>query len=97
MLEDGNRLIEVFCQCPAELAARRFEARQRHAGHLDALRTQDDLLQQLIEAEKLGPLFPELALVCNTSTTVEPASIYALANRIKFLVRAKSEASEETP
>jgi predicted kinase len=92
LLEDGNKVIEVFCQCSAELAARRFAARQRHAGHLDALRSQEELLQQLIEAEKLGPLFPKIALVCNTSTSVQPASISALANKVKVLVGAASEA-----
>ena len=32
-------LIEVHCRCHALTAARRFLARKRHAGHLDATRT----------------------------------------------------------
>lgn len=47
-LPDLQRLagakVEVFCRCPARVAAARYAARTgRAAGHLDALRTADEL------------------------------------------------------
>lgn len=34
----SSSLVEVFCDCPLETAAARFEARDRHPGHLDRQR-----------------------------------------------------------
>ena len=35
----GPHLIEVFCDCPFDIAAARFESRERHPGHHDRART----------------------------------------------------------
>lgn len=37
--EMASTVVEVFCDCPVEVAAARFEARRRHPGHHDARRT----------------------------------------------------------
>ena len=42
-----TNLVEVFCVCPAAVAARRFGTRRRHPGHLDDLRGPDELLAWL--------------------------------------------------
>lgn len=38
----SSSLVEVFCDCPVELAAARFAARRRHPGHLDQLRSPEE-------------------------------------------------------
>lgn len=38
----SHSVVEVFCDCPVEVAATRFATRQRHPGHLDGLRTPDE-------------------------------------------------------
>ena len=90
--EQGIQVVEVFCECPSSVAVRRFESRQRHPGHLDEQRSRDNLFEQLVEAELLGPLFPEGALICNTATPTPPSSVAALANQIKALSGTASEA-----
>lgn len=88
----GIKIVEVFCECPAEVAAHRFESRRRHPGHLDALRTRKELLEQLVEAETLGPLFPGAALVCNTVAPTSPDVVSALASQVRFLAGTTNEA-----
>ena len=34
----SDSLVEVFCDCPVDVAAARFAARDRHPGHLDRIR-----------------------------------------------------------
>jgi predicted kinase len=38
-----SSLVEVFCDCPVEVAAARFEARRRHPGHQDADRSPEEI------------------------------------------------------
>lgn len=59
IVRDGLRraridtLIEVWCQCPPQEAARRYAARVRHPGHFDAALL-DNLGEVLASAEPLG-------------------------------------------
>jgi len=51
-------LVEVFCDCPVDVAAARFAARERHPGHLDRLRTaeeHEDGIRRMRESFR-GPL-----------------------------------------
>jgi len=48
--------VEVHCQCSAEVAARRFLDRKRHAGHLDDRWSHAQLLASMREQASLGPL-----------------------------------------
>lgn len=89
--EDGVKVLEVYCQCPAEVAAGRFEKRQRHPGHLDAQRTRGTLLEQFVEAEALGPLFPASALICNALAPVSFAAVAVLASQILNIASAASD------
>lgn len=54
----GSSVVEVFCDCPAEVAASRFIARSRHPGHHDGSRSQTDVLEsfQRLPATARGPL-----------------------------------------
>ena len=37
----------MFCDCPLDMAAARFAARERHQGHLDGLRSIDERRQRM--------------------------------------------------
>jgi hypothetical protein len=39
----SSSIVEVFCDCPVELAAARFGARTRHPGHHDRSRTAEEI------------------------------------------------------
>lgn len=54
----SENIVEVFCDCPADLAAERFATRRRHPGHLDHLRTPQEHEEglQRIRAHYRGPL-----------------------------------------
>ena len=47
LVEAADTLVEVFCDCPFDLAAARFGARERHPGHLDSQRTPEERDQGL--------------------------------------------------
>lgn len=49
------KIVEVFCDCPLDLAETRFRERQRHPGHNDSLRA-PHLRDQLESLAVLGPL-----------------------------------------
>lgn len=51
-----DQIVELFCECPAEEAARRFANRKRHAGHLDHLKSFDQLLDWMRVYEQQLPL-----------------------------------------
>jgi hypothetical protein len=73
--------IEIHCQCPVELAVARFQQRVRHPGHLDSLRTKDELFLQFEETNSFGPLIPEKAIIFKTEFAPHPDQIIALARR----------------
>lgn len=54
----SSSLVEVFCDCPAEVAAARFEARIRHPGHHDADRSPQEIEEgaRRMSAGYRGPL-----------------------------------------
>ena len=54
----SSSLVEVYCDCPVEVAAARFAARRRHPGHLDQLRSleeHEERIQRMRETHR-GPL-----------------------------------------
>jgi len=65
------RLIEVNCVCSAETAASRFLARNRHPGHGDGYKDPGEVLAQLQELARLGPL--GIGALVEVSTETEPA------------------------
>ena len=54
----GAVVVEVFCDCPVEVAATRFEARIRHPGHHDFRRSPEQLAEDIEHMRKWyrGPL-----------------------------------------
>lgn len=54
----SSSLVEVYCDCPVEVAAARFAARRRHPGHLDQFRSPEEHeegIQRMRETYR-GPL-----------------------------------------
>jgi predicted kinase len=81
----AESLVEVHCECPFEVAASRFGARKRHAGHLDHLRTpaeQAEATRRLRETYR-GPLGLGGPLV--TVDTSGPVDEVALIETVRGL------------
>jgi predicted kinase len=51
-----GRLVEVHCVLPRDVAQARYQARHRHAGHLDAERTDQELWGESPPSPGLGPV-----------------------------------------
>ena len=64
-------LIEVNCVCDPAIAVERFKTRIRHRGHLDHLKTNDDLLPAFQQQAALGPLGIGRLVSVNTEGNVE--------------------------
>jgi glucokinase len=63
----SKQIVNVHCDCPPEIAARRFLRRTRHVGHLDGTRSEADVLQSLRVLASLAPLDLGLRVVVSTS------------------------------
>jgi predicted kinase len=70
----SSSLVEVFCDCPVDIAAARFAARRRHRGHLDRLRTaeeHEDGIRRMRETFR-GPLgLSEPVITVDTSGALD--------------------------
>jgi len=80
-----GRFVEVRCSCPRDVALDRYRRRAtaRHVGHLDSLRTDDELWDPLL----LDPL--GLGPVITVDTTV-PTDVAAVAAEVTRLFKASS-------
>lgn len=77
--------IELYCRCPAPLAAERFLARRRHPGHLDELKTSDEILSSFEQQSALGPLGVGRLIEINTQSEV---SISPLLEQIELITKS---------
>lgn len=81
----ASSVVEVFCDCPVEVAASRFERRSRHPGHHDPCRSPEEMaegVRRMREAFR-GPLgVGELVRV----ETAGPVDIDVLAGRVLSLL-----------
>jgi glucokinase len=55
-LRELPNAVEVYCRCDANTAAHRFVGRNRHPAHGDGSKSFDQVLQQFIRLDRLGPL-----------------------------------------
>jgi hypothetical protein len=60
-------LVHVRCSCPAQIAADRFARRRRHPGHLDALRSPEEIRASIDALALLPPLAIEPTIEVDTS------------------------------
>ncbi len=65
-----GRVIEVHCVCSVETAVSRFRARVRHQGHMDAVKSYDDVKKQIQVLERGYPLGIGIQLSLVTSGKV---------------------------
>lgn len=81
----ASSLVEVFCDCPVELAAERFVNRARHPGHHDESRSPAEIAEAVRRTSEAypGPLgVGELVRV----DTAAPVDIDAVAGRVLTLL-----------
>jgi len=52
----SKQVVNIHCECPVEVAAERFVARKRHAGHLDRERSNAEVLSSLRNLAGFGRL-----------------------------------------
>lgn len=64
-------LIEVYCVCEPAIAAERFRTRVRHPGHLDQLKTYEEILAGFQQHAALGPLGVGHLVTVNTEGDVK--------------------------
>jgi len=70
-------LIELHCVCTAKLAAERFLSRKRHEGHLDHLKTHDQVLESFQRFATHGPLGIGRLVKVHTEKDVDLSSVLA--------------------
>ncbi len=64
LTQSFEKVIEIYCQCPAKTAVQRFFARERHPGHLDKLKNYNQTLSWMQEYEQFLPLgFRDLIII----------------------------------
>ena len=87
-------LVEVFCDCPVELAVMRFEARTRHPGHHDPARSPAEVeehVHRMREAFR-GPLQVGRLVRIDTSVPLGEADLVRRVQEAISEVRGVGEA-----
>jgi shikimate kinase len=90
----ADSVVEVFCDCPVEVAAARFAARRRHPGHLDRLRTPEEHsegIRRMREGYR-GPLRLDDSPI--TVDTHRPVDVDGLLTDVRAALR---RAHQQTP
>jgi gluconate kinase len=70
-------VIELYCTCSPAIAMERFRSRRRHAGHLDATRNRDALVNQFESLAALGPLGVGRLVRVDTGEAVDVDAVIA--------------------
>jgi hypothetical protein len=66
----SSDILEIHCECRPRTAAARFTTRQRHPGHLDAMRTREEIIREFEHLALLGPLGCGRVIRVNTEAEV---------------------------
>jgi hypothetical protein len=67
----SSRLVNLHCECPPAVAAARYCERRRHPGHLDYLRSHDEVLATIQRVAGLKPLEFGSRVQCDTSFEID--------------------------
>jgi glucokinase len=70
----SNQIVNLHCECPAEVAAARFSQRTRHPGHLDSARSREEILISIEDLARFKALEIWERVSVNTSGEVKPAA-----------------------
>jgi AAA domain len=71
----SNRIVNLHCVCPVEVAAARFSRRRRHPGHLDSARSCEQILTSIRELAQLKPMEIGERVSVDTSAEIELQSV----------------------
>jgi glucokinase len=71
----SDLIVNVRCVCPAEVAAERFARRTRHPGHLDALRTDAEILASIRTLPPITCLTLGEAIDVDTARPLAPDAV----------------------
>jgi adenylylsulfate kinase-like enzyme len=74
-------VVEVYCACGPKMAAQRFLGRKRHAGHLDHQKRQEEVVEDFVRMEALGPLGIGVLIQVGTSGTVDVERVVSSIRR----------------
>ena len=94
----ADSVVEVFCDCPIDVAAARFTTRQRHPGHLDRLRTPEEHAEGIrrLRESCRGPLRLNDSLI--TVNTDRPVDVDGLLTDVRAaLASAPTPMTKEPP
>lgn len=73
-------VVELHCRCSPGVAVERFFARQRHAGHLDGLKSRTDALRQFEYFAAHGPIGVGRVVELDTQQPVNIAALLCALN-----------------
>jgi predicted kinase len=71
LLQLSGRVVNVHCECPADVAAERFYSRKRHQGHGDHQKSRAEILSSIREVASFGPLSIGPRVDVDTSQTLD--------------------------
>jgi glucokinase len=74
-------IVEVHCECAPQLAVERFRRRERHPGHLDGRWSKEELLAQMTDAARLGPLQIGALVQVDTGGPIDFAALWEQVQR----------------
>ncbi len=77
----SDQVIEIYCSCDPEIAAKRFVQRIRHPGHLDGDKDDEEITKNFRSLACLGPLGIGRLIQIDTTDNLE---ITDLVNDIKM-------------
>ena len=78
VLGNYEQVIELYCECPIEQAAKRFINRRRHPGHLDDTRSSIEIMAWMHQYKACLPLDIGRLIAVDTSRKVDitaPAAV----------------------
>jgi glucokinase len=71
----SSRIVNLHCDCPAEIAAARFKDRTRHAGHLDSAKSLEQIVESIRDLERFRLLEIGWRVSVDTSVDVNPEEV----------------------
>lgn len=77
-LRELPNVVEVYCRCDPDTAARRFIGRSRHPAHGDESKSVDQLLQQFTQLDGLGPLGVSRLVEVDTTGAVDAGRLVTM-------------------
>jgi len=81
----STRIVHLRCTCPVELAVSRFTQRRRHHGHLDRLRTFEQISKSIAALAQLPALEVGHRIDVDTTAEIDLQTLVAAIDRVNQL------------